>query len=78
MTTDKVVCCDALPTIHEVGQVDFKVALLGVIIREDAIVWEIPAKCIWNNDNDAFRRFAVWWLTHICVETIEIDDFAFG
>jgi hypothetical protein len=47
-----------------------EVAFLRVLIRQDLIVWQLPAESIRDNDNDAFRR-AAWCIRNIAVKPME-------
>lgn len=65
-------------TIHKVGQVDLEAALFGIGIRKDPVIWKRPAECVGDYDDDALGCRAIWRLAHVRVESVVLDDLAFG
>ena len=63
-------------TIHEVGQVDEEAALLSVVVRQCAIVDEVPAKSIRNHDDDALGSDTFSWSGDVGLQTMKGLDFA--
>src|SRR4051794_13332173 len=58
-------------TILEIGHVDEEPAPLCVMIAEDSVVYEFPAECIRNMDNNAFWRYSLWRRSHIGWQTVD-------
>lgn len=65
-------------TVHKVGQVDLVGSLIGVVIGQKTCVIKLPAKGIWNDDNDAFELSAVCRLSHVRVQSMKRSGFASG
>lgn len=58
---------------NQVSSYHLEVTFLRVLICQDFVVRELPAKGIWNYDDNAFRR-ATWRVCDIAVETMHFLD----
>lgn len=65
-------------TEHEVWEVDLVVSLGSVDVGEDLVVYEVDAKRIRDDDNDALGRSSLWWLGNVGVQAVELDHLALG
>lgn len=63
-------------TIHEIGQIDNETSFLGIVIRQYAIVDELPSKGIGYHDDYAFGSCAVSWIRDIGLQPIDRGGFA--
>ena len=60
-------------TVHKLWKVYGEVALFCVAIGQDSVVWERPAKSVWNNNNDSFRG-SIGCVRNIAVEAVKFID----
>lgn len=65
-------------TEHEVWEVDLVVSLGSVDVGEDLVVYEVDAKRIGDDYNDALGRPSLWGLGNVGVQAVKLDHLALG
>jgi len=65
-------------TKHEIGKIDKKITLGGVMIRQDTIVDKVEPESIGDDDDNALGWVATRRTSDVGVEVVELDDLTLG